>query len=128
MNILTILKTSVIIILAALAFTVSTYAQDTASVKPTGTLQCPEGYVCITIEQAKQALIDSETVKNQAAQIAAQETRIAGCKDEIATLRVELAKLTGEKTGSDQMVVRLTAIIDFMMKNGRTKKYGIIVF
>ncbi len=89
---------------------------------------CPPDKVCITVEQARQALIDSDTVKAQQELIKARDTAIEQYKAEIANLRIELAKMSGDKTGSEQMVVRLTAIIDFMMKNGRTKKYGIINF
>lgn len=107
-------------------FTTTAYSQD--AVKPTGTLVCPADYVCITVKQAQDALIDSETVKNQAQQIDDLGKAIDGYKDEIAKLRIEIARLTGEKTGAEQMNVRLTAIIDFLLKNGRIKKYGIINF
>jgi hypothetical protein len=90
--------------------------------------ECPPDKVCLTIEQARQALIDSDTVKAQQVEIKAQKDAIELYKAEIANLRIELAKMTGDKTGAEQMIVRLTAIVDFMLKNGRTKKYGLINF
>ena len=89
---------------------------------------CPAGFVCITPEAARRALVDSDTVKAQSVEIAAKDTAIADLQKELNAMRIELAKAIGEKTGSEQMVVRLTAIIDFMLKNGRTKKYGLINF
>lgn len=89
---------------------------------------CPAGKVCITVEQARQALVDADTAKAQAVEIKALNDAIDQYKAEIANLRIELAKMTGDKTGAEQMIVRLTAIVDFMLKNGRTKKYGIINF
>jgi uncharacterized membrane protein len=38
----------------------------------------------------------------------------------------KLATATGQLVGSEAMVTRLTAIIDFMLKNGREKCYGLI--
>ena len=92
------------------------------------TAECPADKVCVTVEQARQALIDADTVKAQAAEIKALNDAIDQYKAEIANLRIELAKMTGDKTGAEQMIVRLTAIVDFMLKNGRTKKYGLINF
>lgn len=90
--------------------------------------ECPPDRVCLTVEQARQALIDSDTVKAQSIEIKAKTDAIELYKAEIANLRIELAKMTGDKTGAEQMIVRLTAIVDFMLKNGRTKKYGLINF
>jgi len=89
---------------------------------------CPPSFVCISPEAARKALADSDTVKAQAIELAAKDQAIADFQKELNAMRIELAKAIGEKTGSEQMVVRLTAIIDFMLKNGRTKKYGLINF
>lgn len=84
-------------------------------------IACPVDKVCITIEQARQALIDSDTVKAQKLQIDAQEKTIEGLRQELQNLRIELAKTVGDKTGAEQMIVRLTAIIDVLLK-GQKKK------
>lgn len=91
-------------------------------------IQCPENRVCVTVEQARQALIDADTVKAQATEIVAKDQAILDLKAELANLRIELAKTTGEKTGSDQMVVRLTAIVDILLKSTRKKSIGLIAF
>lgn len=89
---------------------------------------CPQGFVCITPQAARKALLDSDTVAAQKTELAAKDQAISDFQKELHSMRIELAKAIGEKTGSEQMVVRLTAIIDFMLKNGRTKKYGVINF
>jgi ribosome maturation protein Sdo1 len=89
---------------------------------------CPPSKVCISLEQARQALIDSETVKAQATELAAKDQAIADLKAELANLRIELAKSTGEKTGAEQMVVRLTAIVDLLLKSTRKKSIGLVAF
>lgn len=93
-----------------------------------GQTQCPTGLVCISPEAARTALQQADTVVAQQKELAAKDQAIADFQKELNAMRIELAKAIGEKTGSEQMVVRLTAIIDFMLKNGRTKKYGIINF
>lgn len=90
--------------------------------------ECPTNLVCITPQAARKALVDSDTVDAQKIELAAKDQAIADFQKELHSMRIELAKAIGEKTGSEQMVVRLTAIIDFMLKNGRTKKYGVINF
>lgn len=82
---------------------------------------CPPDKVCLTVEQARQALIDSDTVKAQAVEIKALKDARELDKAELQNLRIELAKMTGDKTGAEQMVVRLTAIIDVLLK-GQKKK------
>lgn len=89
---------------------------------------CPPDKVCITREAAVQALKGSDTVKAQADEIKAKDQAINDLKNVIKGLEIDLAKMSGDKTGAEQMVVRLTAIVDFMLKNGRTKKYGVINF
>jgi hypothetical protein len=87
---------------------------------------CPPDRVCITEAQARQALIDADTVKAQAAEIAAKDQAITDLKAELANLRIELAKTTGEKTGAEQQVVRQSAIVDLLLKYTRPKKIGLI--
>jgi hypothetical protein len=91
-------------------------------------VQCPQDRVCLTVEQARQALKDADTVKIQEKRIADLEKTVVEITDKHHRLEIETAKMLGDKTGAEQMIVRLTAIIDFMLKNGRTKKYGLINF
>lgn len=62
------------------------------------------------------------------------ELRDAGSKN-VADLtkalhetEIKLATATGQLIGVEAEKTRLLAIIDFMLKNGRTKKYGLINF
>lgn len=91
-------------------------------------VECPSGMVCISEAAARKALETSDALEAEKKLSAAKDQAINDLKNEIDRMRLELAKAIGEKTGSEQMVVRLTAIIDFMLKNGRTKKYGLINF
>lgn len=86
-----------------------------------GTDICPQDRVCITVEQARQALIDADTVKAQAVEIKALNDAIDQYKAEIANLRIELAKMTGDKTGAEQMIVRLSAMVDLLLKSTKKK-------
>lgn len=82
---------------------------------------CPADKVCISVEQARQALIDADAVKAQAAELAALKQAKVDLEAEINRLRVELARIMGEKTGADQQVVRMTAIIDVLLKNQKKR-------
>lgn len=82
---------------------------------------CPAGKVCLSPEAARKALQDSDLVEAQKAEIKVKDDAIDAYKKEIATLRIELAKAVGEKTGAEQMNVRLTAIVDVLLK-GQKKK------
>ena len=82
---------------------------------------CPVGFVCISPEAARKALTDSDTVKAQSVELAAKDIAIADLQKELNTMRIELSKAVGEKTGSEQMVVRLTAIIDVLLKSTKKK-------
>lgn len=89
---------------------------------------CPHPTGCVTIsrEAAVTALLNADTVKAQEVELKAKDQAINDLKNVIVDLKIELAKMSGDKTGAEQMVVRLTAIIDFMLKNGRVKQNGII--
>jgi IS5 family transposase len=50
----------------------------------------------------------------------------ADLKEALIKTQSELATKTGQLIGAEAMVTRLTAIIDFMLKNGREKCYGLI--
>ncbi|HLA96622.1 MAG TPA: hypothetical protein VK612_12940 [Pyrinomonadaceae bacterium] len=85
------------------------------------TADCPADRVCLTVDQARQALVDSDTVKAQALEITVLDKTVSDLRDEIGRLRIELAKMTGDKTGAEQMIVRLTAIVDLLLKQTRKK-------
>lgn len=108
-----------IIFLLALIFlgALAGYSQD-----------CPPNMVCITREAAVQALKDSDTVKAQESEIKAKDQAIKDLEKIIVDLKIELAKMTGDKTGAEQMVVRLSAIVDVLIKNTRKKSIGLIAF
>ena len=89
---------------------------------------CPAGFVCITPEAARKALTDSDTVAAQQIELKAKDQAIEDLRKELNQLRIELAKATGDKTGAEQMNVRLTAIIDLLLKSVRPKKIGFINF
>jgi hypothetical protein len=89
---------------------------------------CPHLEGCVTISRtaAVQALKDSDTVKAQTVEIAAKDQAIKDLEKIIVDLKIELAKMSGDKTGAEQMIVRLTAILDIMIKQVRPKKVGFI--
>jgi len=70
---------------------------------------CPQGLVCITPEAARTALENSDK------------------KEVSSSLKIELAKLMGEKTQLEASAVRYTAIIDALLKAfKKSHKFGII--
>lgn len=79
---------------------------------------CPHPSGCVTIsrEAAVKALQDSDAVKAQAAEIIVKDKAIDDLKKEVVRMQIELAKTVGELTGSQQMNVRQTAIIDVLVK------------
>lgn len=91
-------------------------------------VDCPVDRVCITHAQAIKALQDGDKVTAQAAEIVVKDQAIDDLKKEVSRMQVELAKATGEKTGAEQMVVRLTAITDILLKHVKPKKIGLINF
>lgn len=91
------------------------------AISAVGQTDCPADKVCISREAAIKALQDSDTVKAQAAEIRVKDSAIDALKAEVAKMQIELAKTTGELTGSQQMVVRLTAITDILLKNSKKR-------
>lgn len=100
------------------------FAVAAAAQKP----ECPKDYVCLTADEARRYLALEDEAKAREAQIAAQKQAIDDLNKLVNDLKLELVKATAEKTGAEQMNIRLTAIIDFMLKNGRVKKIGLINF
>lgn len=89
---------------------------------------CPPDKVCITPEQARHYLNLEDTAKAKDAEIATLKNALADQKNITADIKIELAKAIGEKTGAEQQVVRLSAIVDLLLKSVRPKKIGLINF
>lgn len=82
---------------------------------------CPADKVCISPAAARQALVDSDTVK-------AQEKAIADLKDELNKMRVQFAEKSGENTALKQNAVSDRALIEILVKFARPKKIGLNLF
>jgi hypothetical protein len=87
---------------------------------------CPPDRVCITVEQARQALLDRDTVKAQESQILDLKKAILDEKSITLDVKIELAKTTGQLTGVQGENVTLRALVDVLIKNARPKKNGFI--
>jgi len=87
---------------------------------------CPPEKVCITREAAIKALTDSDTVKAQEAQIAALKQAADDLKTEVVKMQIELARVTGQLTGSQQMEVSQRAIITALLPMVRKKRVALI--
>ena len=88
--------------------------------------ECPADKVCISPAAARQALVDSDTVKAQQTQIAAQDQAIADLKTELNNMRVRFAEVSGEATALRQNAVSDRAIITVLLQSVRPKKIGLI--
>lgn len=96
-------------------FSLTAYSQD-----------CPPDKVCISREAAIKALQTDDELKAVKVELKAKDEAIEALKTEINNLRVELAKEVGEKTGREQMIGRLTALVDILVKQVRPKKNAFI--
>lgn len=92
------------------------------------TQECPSGMVCISPEAARKALQDSDTVEAQKVELKAKDQAIEDLRKELNAMRVEFARVSGEKSQLEQDRVRWTAIIDILIKNSRKKSIGFIAF
>lgn len=99
-----------------------------ASVGAYSQTPCPEDKVCISREAAIKALQDADEVIALRSEVKVLKDAVNAHKDIETTLKIELGKITGELTGSQQMNIRQTAIIDVLLKNIRPKKFGLINF
>ena len=82
--------------------------------------------VCISREAATSCLTAQDRAKALEAENAALKQAIADLKDEISTIKIELARTTGEKTQLEATLVRYNAIMDILIKSARPKKIGLI--
>jgi hypothetical protein len=109
-------STFVAVFLCLLAVTASSQTVST----------CPAGFVCITPEAARAALIAQDTVKAQENQILDLKKAILDEKSITLDVKIELAKTTGQLTGVQGENVTLRALVDVLIKNARPKKNGFI--
>lgn len=90
--------------------------------------QCPTGFVCITPEAARAALIAQDTVKAQEQQILDLKKAILDEKSLNVDIKIELAKTVGQMTGVQGENVTLRALVDLLVKSTRKKSVGFIAF
>lgn len=83
--------------------------------------ECPPGMACLTREAAVKALQAGDRAEALEKEVEVKDAAIEQLRAEIFRLQRELAVMSGEKTGHEQMVVRLTAIVDVLLK-GQKKK------
>jgi hypothetical protein len=88
----------------------------------------PDGCVVISRGAAIKNLETDDKAKALEAENIVLKQAAADFRDETRKMQIELAKVTGEKTGAEQMNVRLTAIVDILLKHVKPKKIGIINF
>lgn len=112
------MKRSIWLIACLFTLAGASMAQDPAAI------DCPADRVCITLDQARQALVDADTVKAQANEILTLKQALIDQKEVTVDIKIELARVMGEKTGADQAVVRLQAQNEFLLKYGR-KRCGV---
>lgn len=82
--------------------------------------------VTISKEAAIKCLENGDKVTALEAEVKANAQAIADLKALISDLKANMAGLTGEKTQLEATLVRYDKILEFLLKNGRIKKYGII--
>lgn len=87
--------------------------------------QTPET-VTISREAAVKCLENADKLAAIEAESAAKDKAIADLKAISADLKIELAKISGEKTQLEATLVRYNALIDILIKNARPKKVGLI--
>lgn len=109
-------KWQLTVVLGILAlFAIPASAQTTESPK-----------VCISPDAAKMCLANSDLVEAQKKQIAVLDQAILDLKAEVLKMQIEVAKLTGEKTGLEKQAVRDAAIIEMLLQNVKKKRNAFI--
>ena len=86
----------------------------------------PETQICYTRSEAieiDKRLAERDALKNE---VKVKDAAIETLKAEIHRLQIDLALKTGESIGDKATVVRLSAEVEFLLKNGRKKCFGII--
>jgi hypothetical protein len=82
--------------------------------------------VTISKEAAVKCLQDSDRVKALETENAALKQALDDEKKLYTDLKVDFAKVSGEKSQLEADRVRWTAVIDVLIKNSRPKKVGLI--
>ena len=93
----------------------------TAQNNPCANVPMPGETVCITRQDLIRFLQTDDENTALKAENDAVKKAAEGLKKEIYRLQTELAKTTGELTAQQQMVVRLSAVLDLALKNTRKK-------
>ncbi len=88
--------------------------------------QCPPDMVCISPLAARQALIDSDTVKAQALQIKALDQAVKDAQDNTQKALIEFAKVSGENTVLRQQQIRDMALVDLALQQTKKKRNAFI--
>lgn len=84
----------------------------------------PSGCVVLSAERARQALVDADTVKAQAAEILTLREAVVKQKEVTVDVKIELARTLGQLTGAQSELISLRAQIAFLMEHGRNKCGG----
>lgn len=110
-------------LLVYLLFTVSAAAQDVAPAS-----DCPADKVCLSRDQAIEYLTyrDENTALKKEIEVLRQA--ISDQRSVTETIKIELARISGEKSQLEADRVRWTAVIDILIKNSRAKKIGLLNF
>jgi uncharacterized protein involved in exopolysaccharide biosynthesis len=125
------------IILLAFAFALSVKAQSACPPQFAACLSQAEANVAASnarevsalrnqVQVQQQALTDKD--KSIAELKAANDANVADLKKALHDTEIQLADKTGQLIKTEAQVVQQSAIIQFMLTNGRTKKYGFLVF
>lgn len=85
------------------------------------TTSTSEAKICISREAAESCAVNTEKAKAQESQIEALEQANRDKDRIINELKIEIARLTGQLTATQQQVVLSQTVIDFLLRNGRKK-------
>lgn len=92
------------------------------------TSDCPADKVCLDREQAIAYLTLKDENTALKAEIDVLRQAIADQQKLTTDIKIELARISGEKAQLEADRVRWSAIIDVLIKNSRAKKNGLINF
>lgn len=93
----------------------------TAQNNPCASVSMPQDTACVTRQDLIRFLQTDDQNTALKAENDAVKKAVEDLKKEIYRLQTELAKTTGELTAQQQMVVRLSAVLDLALKNTRKK-------
>lgn len=125
---LTIFRRCVYVVTILLLAALWSFAQETkptpattAQNNPCANVSMPQDAVCVTRQDLIRFLQTDDQNTALKAENDAVKKAAEDLKKEICRLQTELAKTTGELTAQQQMVVRLSAVLDLALKNTRKK-------